>query len=231
MPSISRKHRGILIDGYAVVVFQDEIVVGAVIDDVVDIPIRGAFIRPLHCKISWSNAAGYRISKIDVKAEIKVNGCRTDGKELNDGDIITLGRPLNPQLTFRFQCPYGNNDSAVLYLLGPEAAFDLLHLHSLSLARTRHILLLREYGTIGHSEETHIHVPNFPCCQLSFWWIEDTLLAEASRGAFSIDGIYRDKTVLSVPSTLLLTGDPCIHQLRSLSTRFQTRCELRIFGL
>jgi hypothetical protein len=228
VPYIPREHRGIVIDGYALILFQDEIVLGTDAKRDVDVPIRGAFLRSIHCKIIWSILSGYVIERHDLKAEVKVNGTPIERAGLGDGDIITLGKAFSPQATLRFRLPANCGNSAVLEFPVSGAALDLFHIPSLSSTRTRHVLLLRDFGTIGHDPEAHIYVPDFPCCNIMLWWIENRLMAEAARGVFQSNELDCDKVALSSPSSLHLTGLPCIHQLRSLLSRFRPTCDLHI---
>lgn len=228
MPTITREHRGIVIDGYALVLFQEEVALGADVRGAVDVSIRGALLRSSHCKIIWSALSGYSIEKADVKAVVKVNGRQIERTGLRDGDTITLGKALSPQATLQFRLNVNNRNSAVLELPVSGAALDLLHIPSLSSTRIRHVLLLREFGTIGHDPETHIYIPDFPCCNIRFWWIKDSLIAEAARGILQSDESNQGKVTLSSPSSLQLTRVPCIHQLRLLSSRFRQTCDLHI---
>lgn len=228
MPSITREHRGIVIDGYALVLFQDEVVLGADVQRPVDIPIRGAFLRSLHCKIIWTAHSGYVIEKAHVKAEINVNGHQVEREGLRDGDIITLGKALSPQARLHFRLPVNSGNSAVLELPVSGAALDLLHIPSLSSARIRHVLLLREFSTIGHDPMAHVYAPDFPCCNVHLRWFEDELIAVAERGVLGKPDSEHAKVFLSTPSSLQLTRLSCIHQLRSLSSHFRDTCELHI---
>jgi len=228
VPSITPAHRGILIDGYALILFQDEVLLGSDAKRGVNIPIRGALIRSVHCKITWSEPSGYVIEKADEKAEVRVNGSQIERVVLCDGDSIVLGKSIYPQATFRFRIPSRIGKSAVLELPVAGASLDLLQVPAISSSCIRHVLLFRDFGTIGHDRDSHIYIPDFPCCTIRLWWIESQLIIEAARGVLRNNQSDVDKTVLNSPSSFHLKGLPCIHQFRFLTTRFRQDCDLRI---
>ena len=226
MSSITRNHRGIVIDGYALILFQDEVVLGTDVQGSVDIPIRGAFLRSIHCKIIWSTDSGYVIEKADVKAEIKVNGQQVEREGLRDGDIITLGKSGYPQAKFRFRLPINCGSSAVLELPVFGAALDLLHIRSLNSTQIRQVLLFREYGTIGHDSSAHVYIPEFPSCNVRLRWLQGELIAEAERGMLGNADSEQDKVCLSTPLVMDVSRLTCRHQLSNLPSRFRDHCEL-----